>query len=77
MSANILAVSVVSGNLLPTHFPIRKQESVLVVYVQDIDKGEVFGMLTILFKSYSQVGAEDNALSAHLCAEMKHDTHVS
>ncbi len=65
------------GILLPTHFPIRKQESVLVRYVQDIDKGEVFGMLTILFKSYCQVGAQDNALSAHLCAEAKHDTHVS
>ncbi len=40
-----------------------------------INKGEVFSMLTIL--SYYQVGAQNNELRAHLCAEGKHDTHVS
>ncbi len=46
-----------------------------MVRLQDIDKGEVFSMLTILVLLSSW--CTNNAVSAHLCAEAKHDTHVS
>jgi hypothetical protein len=44
-------------------------------WLLDIDKGEVFSMLTILVLLSSW--CTNNELNAHLCAEGKHDTHVS